>query len=599
MNQTIKIASKLGVIATLSMALASCMLPQVNIGGGSSTSASQTIANYSSLSESEKEFVAQLLKTQSISTQTLINYYNTNSNPYVRNEIILKLVNNLINENKLDAAKYYLQNFTTSSDTRQNSTYNIVATRLGQLTNDQDLINNTTNVDFSQISLNQKLSAAKVEVVKQFANSQYNQGLDIVNEVFPSLSDADKQALVDFTLSQLTNLSVVSLSNLANGASTINSAWYTLASLAVENENDARALAQGFDTWSSTYAQSQNPAVSLTPSLFKQSQSAASSNYKNVTVLLPLTSNTVGELASAIQQGINTANQENKSPVRISYVDTNTTSAVQAVRDADGKADIIIGPLLRDNVVAVNQLTLTTPEIMLTSIGSYNVGACYYSMGIEDQVRTIANVMKQMNLNNPVIFSDGSSSSLRAISEFSRVWLEISQQNVNVINFSDDNLDANVKNLLGRTPAPDAVLFLGNAEQLVTFNSSLNFNNPENKVKTFATYRSNDETLTPAKLADLRNVYFTESAVIAEPKSTLANKANSSLKINNYNAKRLFAFGYDAFKLAQNYTALRTVNNYTVSGATGKIIIQPGRNCIVSSYYNVYNVVDGAFIKIN
>lgn len=595
MNNSLKYVT----LAALALALASCTT-SFNIGGGSqSSSESQTTASYSSLTESEKALVAQIQQSNNISTDRLVSIYNSSSNAYVRNEVILQLVARLTNENKYEAAKYYLKNFATSTDARQNSQYNYLATRLGQLTNDQELINNTPNVDLSQISINQKLSAAQVEIVKAFSNSQYDLGLDTANSVFSSLDTADQQTLIDSTLSQLTRIPVTTLSNLTTTASSpTNAAWYSLAQIAVENSNNADELARAYNNWANTYSGTNNPAINTKPSLFKQSQSAAASNYNNVTVLLPLTG-TYSPLAEAVRQGINAANKEAGNRVRVSYVDTTTTPATQAVQDADGKADIILGPLLRDDVVAVNQLRLTTPEIMLTSVGSYNIGACYYSMGIEDQASTIANVMNQLNVNNPVIFSDGTSSSVRAASEFARNWLTLKQQNVTVITFNDGDLTQNVKNLLARTPRPDAVLFLGSAEQLVTFNSTLSFEDPDNTIKTFATYRTNDESLTPAKLADLKNTYFTESSVIAEAKSSLGRAASSALDTNNYNAKRLFAFGYDAFKLAQNYSALRSVNNFTVDGATGKIIITPGRNCIVSNYYNVYQVVNGEFVKIN
>ncbi|RIY31074.1 hypothetical protein CKF54_07860 [Psittacicella hinzii] len=596
MNKTIKFLTKLVPVASLSLALASCVSPNFNWGQSGDTTTGQ-VASYNTLSQEEKNLVNNLINSSSIPTSTLISYYSQNSNLYVRNEIILRLVDNLINENKYDAAKYYLQNFSATSDTRQNSQYNLLATRLGQLTNDQTLINSTPSVDLSQISLNQKLSATKVEVIKQFGNNNYDQGLDIVNQVYPTLTANDQKQLVDFTLDQLVKVPNNSLNNLTERASSsTNAAWYALAYLANSNTNNAQELAEGYSQWKTNYQSSANPALNYTPVLFSQSQSAASLNYRNVTVLLPLTGN-YSVLAKAVQAGIDNANKNNK--VNLNYVDTNVVSATEAVKNADGKADIIIGPLLRDNVVAVNQLNLTTPEVMLTSVGSYNIGACYYSMGVEDQANTIANIMNQLNISNSVILSDNTNSSIRAASEFARVWLKLQQQNVTVVNFNDENLAGQIKSLLGKTPKPDAIFFLGSSEQLVTFNSTLKFEEPDNKIKTFATYRSNDETLTSVKLVDLRNVYFTESSVIAEPKSEIARAADKALNTNNYNAKRLFAFGNDSFKLAQNYSALRTINNYSVNGATGKIIIPQGRNCVINNYYNVYQVVDGEFVKIN
>ncbi|MFC6276021.1 penicillin-binding protein activator [Psittacicella hinzii] len=587
---------KVGVATALALALASCMAPPAPTSSSTGTTVSQ-LADAKTLTQADKAFLTQL-KANSYSSQALINHYNTQRNPYVKNEILIKLIASLTSENKYDAAKYYVKAYTSSTDARQNTQYNYLVAKLGQLTNDPELLSKSNNIDTSKLEINEQVSAAKLSALNSFNAGNYDQGLNTINAAYARVNDQYKLELVNFVVDRLGNVAPSTLENLAQkSTSSINTGWYRLALITTNSANNAQALASQYNAWKQTYAQYRQPAALTTPNLFKQTTAAVQTQYKYVTVLLPFDGNyTV--LSNAIRAGIDQANVDMGKVATVSYLDTSKESIESAITRASEGSDIIIGPLKQEDLLAANQLNLKVPEIMLNAVDTYNPKACYFNLRIEEEGTTIANVMRQLKVRQPIIISDNTSSSIRAANAFATAWLNLKQQNVQTMTFNSGNIATQARNLLARNPQPDAVLFLGNPENLLNFNSALNFASPNNKIKIFATNKSNNESLNGPKLADLKNVYFTDSSIIGDANSSLAKKANKEIS-SSYVLRRLYAFGYDAFKLAQNYNALRTVDNYTVSGVTGKFIIPSGNRCVINNYYNVYQVVDGQFLKIN
>lgn len=582
---------KLGAITTLSLTLASCILPPAP-RGTTSTNPQQTVSA-SSLTSEDKVFLKTLYSNK-LSVNELQNALATRTSPYVRNEIIFKLTEALVAENKNEAAAYYLKQYVTSSEQKQKTQFSYLAAKVGQLTNDQELLAKAGNIDATQLSVDQKVPAAKLALVNAFNRNQYDEGLYSINSVINQVNDASRQELVDFTTDKLAQLGTDRLQSLISMGER-NTGWYSLGFAVASAGASTSNLVTNYHNWASDYpghAAAVNP-----PRIVHQSSTASAVKYRNVTVLLPFEQGYT-TFSNAIRAGLDQANIDAENSANVAYIDTAKESVSAAVERVAANSDIIIGPLKRDNVQALSNSSLRIPQLMLNQGESTNPNACYITMQIEHEAATIAKVMASNKYRNPIIVSDNSSSSQRAANEFKRVWLQLKQENVKTIGFSNANAANVARNLLNTTPTPSAILFLGNDKGLLALNGALKLVKADHKLQIFATNKSNTELFSSSTLNDLANVYFTDATTVADTSSPIAKKA-ARVVDNSYTLRRLYAFGYDAFNIGQHYADLRNVSNYVYNGVIGRYIIPSDGSCNVQLYFNVYKVEKGNFVKVN
>lgn len=599
-------------LSTLALSLASCVDSSYFtniINGGTPTtpvspiSTDQGLATVKSLTKADKAFLTQLNRNPNLSTSQLTKFLETNKNPYVKNVLILQLVNKLIGENKLDAAKYYLGQYTQSTDANLNNNYAFLASKVGAALNDQQLLSQSSQIDAKNLTVDQQLQAVQMQLVNDFRAGKYGDGLNKVNEIYNNLSYKDKSSLVDSTLQQLMTLNEGQLNSLAEAAArqgnTFNVGWFRLAQLAVANKSDSGKLNDAWSTWMGTFKDTKHPASITAPSLFKQTSLVSTGTLKRVGVLLPLTDPGYGAYAETIRHGIDQANQDAGGKVKIQYYDTKALGLNDAYSYAvEDKPDIIIGPLTKPNVVAASRYNLPVRDLMLNiDAATANVNACYTSTMVEFEADRLVELFKSLKIDNPVIIASNSASAKRAISRFSQTWLRQKQQNVRVINFSDMNqLQSEVTKLARSTPRPKGIVFFGNSEELVKVKQFWTYTT-QAEVVVAATSSSNEETISKSKLGDIEGVYFTENALVADPDSILSQKAKKSIQ-PNYVLLRLYGYGYDAFNIAQNFNSIKNVGGYAVSGNAGTYAHDASGRCHIITKPNIYQIQNSKFIRV-
>lgn len=238
-------------IASVALALTACVDPSV-FQQSSSTSQQTSLTNAGNLiSLADQNLLNNINSNQYLNVSQLTSLLDKTDNRFVKNQILLKLTDKLIGENKLEAAQYYLSQFVKTDDSSQNNNYLFLASKVGNLLGDQRLLSNATDLDLTKLSSDQLAQALQLQLNNNFTAGNTDKALTLVNDSFNKLSVAEQKTTVDLVLGQLTKLSEEDLGELASQAAvagnSINVGWYRLAQLAVANKNSVAKLN---DVWS-------------------------------------------------------------------------------------------------------------------------------------------------------------------------------------------------------------------------------------------------------------------------------------------------------------------------------------------------------------
>lgn len=550
------------------------------------------------------KLVQNALKQLDVSSDTLAQLVEkTPLSPSVANQLILTLVDKLISENKLEAASFYLAKFKSQeANASAIANYNYQSTRLAYLTSKGKF---AKEIDLSQLEASKRLDAFKLMVDVDFLANNPDQALTTVNNYFSYLSKAEQQVIVDKVVDNLVKYPASKLDSLATQSfaktQNLHTGWYRLAQILQENRADIALLDQAYKGWSQVFRQVNHPASLVQPSIFKNIEQVSKNvklDLSNVAVVLPFSGQDM--YARAIRQGVEQANQDLGGSSRLVFIDSANRDFEQVMQAVQSNYTFVVGPLLQDEANKLATMQLDKPVLALNNAESYNPNVCYFSLRIEDEAETIAKQMQQRKLNNVVVFSDNSTSSQRAVKAFADYWLATKQQNVRVIEFDANNLNAQTENVLKQNPRPQGVFFLGRQEALTEFQGALNYYSPQHNVVTFATNKSYTKVLPRGALLEYRNVYITDSSIIGQPNSDLAKIVNESFAARDFALQRLYGFGYDSYLLSKQFAALRTVKNYSLKGANGVLSrADDPTGCVIKNNYYLYRFHQGAMAPAN
>jgi uncharacterized protein len=172
---------------------------------------------------------------------------------------------------------------------------------------------------------------------------------------------------------------------------------------------------------------------------------------KRIALLLPL-HGTLANAGNAIRDGFMTAYyQEVKmqplKPVIQVYDSSETNNIHSLYREAiaDG-ADIVVGPLAKNNVIALFQhTTMRVPTIALNYLdNNYSSRENFYQFGLspEDEARQVAEKAKSAGYHHAFIIAPDTPSGRRATTAFKQQWQENGGQVIVELNYAkNDNLN--------------------------------------------------------------------------------------------------------------------------------------------------------------
>lgn len=372
-------------------------------------------------------------------------------------------------------------------------------------------------------------------------------------------------------------------------------------------------------TWLQT--QSTLPIAEHTPKQITQYLEVQSGAKQKIAILLPLSGRLSGQ-GNAILQGVVTAYLERNQLLNlanlteIEIVDTGSNSLLDETINTQSLAsfDTIIGPLLQSHIRQIKQFELTDKkQIFLNKVDTTdnnNPLVAYFALSPEQEAQQLSQLMRDRNIQNPIIISDQSGIANRMSEAFINSWKQNQKsesQNVQQISYTDN------KNMrIGITAALDVLQSQRRIEQINNLSEDPVFSvtrnrrdvdafvvfarpdeveliNPiiessislfsDEKVLVFATSYSYDHKQSKNSQRDLRNLVFIDMPwVLPDGRETaLSKQVDQLLNQPSTSFLRLFAFGYDALNIANNIAQLNAFNHIKVEGLTGTISIQEGQ----------------------
>lgn len=345
------------------------------------------------------------------------------------------------------------------------------------------------------------------------------------------------------------------------------------------------------------------------------------SNIRNIAVLLPLSGRLQAQ-GDAIKQGILAAYfgdiaQTDSELVRsqqplVQFIDTgsdpNVLSDAQINPTYLNQFDLVIGPLLKEQINQVEAFKLTHPsKLYLNRVSedpehSSNHGL-YYSLAPEDEGRQLARLMLARGIKTPVLVSNGSGVSKRMQQAFETYWYaHPTSSSKPLLNVEfDDNKSMRV----GITSALDVLQSQKRIRQIARLTSEKVHNVTRNRrdidafvvfarpnevelinpiiessislfsdkvLPVYASSYSYQHQLSKNSLRDLRNLVFIDipwlmpsmrSSKLAQQVDQIWNQPSSAFL-------RLFAFGYDSYQFigkVQQQLAFKGIEIVGLSGA--------------------------------
>ena len=408
-------------------------------------------------------------------------------------------------------------------------------------------------------------------------------------------------------------------------------AFIDLALILREHGLKAYALANALTYWQYQYAG--HPLVEELPKeipllLAKERKNTA----VNVTVLLPL-SGRLGARAEQIKQGILASYFALDNKHILSFADTNGIDPF-GMEAAIADADVIIGPLLKENVEMV--LPLIKPQQQLLALNRVNTESLialdntsinkpsdeisrllvnleepetvpaatyFFALAPEDEATQIAEQMFRDQYQQPILIHANDSTATRMATAFSERWSALQTDNrLLTLTFTDNkSLRKAITEVLGVAASKqrankierylggelfsvtrnrrdiDAFVVFANAKQTELINPMI-----ESSISSFssdilpvyATSRSYNHKLNKNSLRDLQNVNFIDIPWLLNSQADPLYATHDVLfPTASTTDKRLFAFGHDAYSLLFSAHKLAQVPGLVYSGLTGDLYI--------------------------
>lgn len=378
--------------------------------------------------------------------------------------------------------------------------------------------------------------------------------------------------------------------------------WIQLAQLIDKFSTNPNRFSQQIEAWSRQHSIFSN-------SLLIPEQILALANVQayrpvNLALILPFGNEKLQKQTEAIRDGFLSAAQFN-SGVNYILLDSHTlavTDIEAAVQEKN--IDFIVGPLLKEKIAELQQsavlanipqLNLNTVDVEEPSTGKY-----FFALSPEDEIEQAVSYFVKKDIQYPAIIYADNSLGRRLSKQFSDLWLATTEKQLESIAFQSksklgqavkDLLDVGlseqrikqIKTLLGaqikseersRTDI-DAIYVIANSQQtrLIKPFFDVNVSKFAKQLPIYASSRSYVVGESRNQKLDLNGLTFTEMPWIVNGKNTQLNKVYEQIGDKNTQSKKLFAFGYDSFKLIPILNHLAILPEVAVESLTGTLKI--------------------------
>lgn len=390
-------------------------------------------------------------------------------------------------------------------------------------------------------------------------------------------------------------------------------AWLELLQLTQTFAGDQSSVSQGLADWQLRYPMM--PQLAQLPEEIKALSSTPAFNPTKIAVLLPL-SGQFKTLGEAVQLGMVAAlaREQQKIPTsqrQLIFIDAmQDAAALQAAVQA-AQADFVVGPLLREQIDAIQQLAdWQWPTLFLnskTEQAKANPNQFYYSLAWEDEAAQMVQVFRQRQVQHPVLIYAANPIHQRMAQRFQQLWQEKTgnqpetyqygsqdQLKTLVTDFLDTSASesrakelsklagSNVKAELHSRQDVDAIYLIADPVQTRFFKPFIDvtINPTARQVPIYTSSRSHSLKVDKTDQRDLAGLTMTEMPWLL-PQSAIAPALRADydqfFAEQDEQLQRLFAMGHDAIQLISYLKQQQTFPSMAFHGLTGSLRLQDGQ----------------------
>lgn len=315
---------------------------------------------------------------------------------------------------------------------------------------------------------------------------------------------------------------------------------------------------------------------------------------KRIAVLLPFDGK-YRKVGEAIRDGLLYAYYQTAYQPHISFYSVDNHSFMDTYQDAiaDG-AEMIIGPLFKNQLEELYQLpSLPVPTLALNKldIEEKPENLIEFGMAQEDEISSLIKLAGQFDLQHAAIVRQNAGWSEKASQSFIEQWTANENTVINEVTFSTTkqqsqviqamlNIDKsnqrirelrwltgiNIQSEPRRRQDIDMIVMLAKPEQATSIRPLLAFHYASD-IPVFATSSVYRGYLNTKKDNDLNGVKITEVPLLVSQTEKISAQYKKSPMI------RMYAFGMDAFQLAERYQLLQQLDEQKIYGATGELTL--------------------------
>lgn len=285
-----------------------------------------------------------------------------------------------------------------------------------------------------------------------------------------------------------------------------------------------------------------------------------------IAVLLPLSGRFASAVGEPAKLGILTALKDRGSKAKVTFYDTNKTNISQIVGTISANGTkLVIGPILKPEVNAMNAAGLTIPSITLNSPeGNRPVNQWYFDLGPNYEGAIAASKIYADGYKSPIAIGLSSDkASQRSVNSFMNTFAKVSSNAV-VCNYSNP---ANVASEISKCPfgSADSAYVSASVIDAVQIKAAI----PSN-VAVYLTDKSYMGVNNSSQELALKGAILGDMPWVLTD-SSLKESFMKSMPKANSQVQRIFAASYDAVNFAFNIKQLASNQNDVLHGLSGDI----------------------------
>lgn len=371
-----------------------------------------------------------------------------------------------------------------------------------------------------------------------------------------------------------------------------------------EINNEKELLKRAVINWSSQYPD--HPAIAIIPVITgEQTLTVDNVDAKKVALLLPLngSSRIFGE---TIRQGYWDAfkffPQEPQQNVIV--LDTTSVSMETLIQQAkDQNVELIVGPLLKEEVNKIKQLAPSIPVLALNKVDNSSTSSkkmCFFALSPEDEAKDAADHIYAQNKIKPLLLVPQNDLGQRVAQSFAKQWLQLSANNSQayVQYFGNTKtLSANMNQNVGIRLTGEPIFINGiqsdpmqSPEELADFDAiyiyasydeltlikpmldmgaSKSIGNGSSSVSLYSSSKSHVVNASNDFYYDMNQTEYADIPMIINETDNAITLPSNIQK--DFSLMRLYAMGIDAWRLANRFNQLDSYQPNFLDGMTGKL----------------------------